>query len=160
MLLRFTFVRIVWRIVHILLLGGGIIFYVGLTLWALSFETSFDIKGTVVDADTGRPVSRAKVIVAAWHSPSLFTAGPHKFGTVTDEKGNFLIAVWPGFVVAWRDVMALSPDNQYAELLELKADVAPLAVRPLTYWERDLDSYHYQTFEGRWTGTTKWLNTK
>jgi len=150
------FVKAAWKCLHAILVISGALFFIGVGIWLSHFKRSFDISGQVIDADTGQPVSRAKVIVAAWES-RVVTAGSHKFGTIADEKGKFRIAAAPGFFIAWRDVMASSPDDKYAELKYLKTDYAPLAVRPLTYWERDLDTYHYQTFEGCWTGKTTWL---
>lgn len=151
-----SLLRLAWKAAHILLLIGGVLFYAGAGVWAAKFRTSFVVAGHVEDADTGQRVSHAKVIVTAWKWWG-FDATPYKFGTVTDEQGNFQISASPGFIIAWRDVMVSSPDNKYAEIRHQSGDYAPLAVRQLTYWERELDTYHYRTFEGCWVGETTWL---
>jgi hypothetical protein len=130
------FFKFVWRCVRVLLIIGGIAFYVGVCIWASQFNTSFEITGHVEDADTGQRVPNAKVIVAAWKWWG-FDANPHKFGTTTDENGNFRISASPGFIVTWRDVMASAPTGKYDKIRNLAEDYAPLGVRLLTYWRRD-----------------------
>lgn len=72
-------------------------------LWSLvaPWETHADVyQGTVVDAETGEPLSDAVLVVVWWTAPYVRMDGPRYFHdakeTVTDSQGKFSVDVSPG----------------------------------------------------------------
>ncbi|HWR98762.1 MAG TPA: hypothetical protein VN317_10115, partial [Candidatus Methanoperedens sp.] len=78
----------------ILLRTAGVIAALYAVLYVVRFQTTLPIEGVVVDAKTGKPVSKV-LVHASWHfSYSNLvdtTGGGFGYGTVTGEDGKFRI---------------------------------------------------------------------
>lgn len=78
----------------ILLGTAGVLFSLYAAAYAVRFQTTLPIEGVLVDAKTGKPVSKA-LVHASWRfSYSNLvdtTGGGFGFGTVTGEDGKFRI---------------------------------------------------------------------
>lgn len=78
----------------VLLWTGGVLVVLYSILYAIRFTYTLPIDGLLVDARTGKPVSKA-LVRCIWYGtrPNLVdtSGGGSGFGTVTDEQGRFRI---------------------------------------------------------------------
>ena len=137
---------IVWRIVRFFLMAGGLVFWSWLALWVLRQETEVTVIGSVVDAQTGKRVPNAKVVVSTWHY-SLSDSSPTNYGTLTNAEGEFRIHANPGYWIAWFDVSASTPDNKYVQYTDLGPRNIGLVANPLRYNQVNIDASQYVTFQ-------------
>jgi hypothetical protein len=104
---------IIWRIVKPLLIVGGVVFWIWAAVWISNQRRSATITGYVVDAQSGKRVPNAKVVVTTWYY-GFWDSSPTNYGTLTDAEGNFEIHVNPGYWIAGIDVAASTPEDKYA----------------------------------------------
>ncbi|HEY5998116.1 MAG TPA: carboxypeptidase-like regulatory domain-containing protein [bacterium] len=81
---------------RVLLRIAKVLFLVYAAIYIVRFQTTKPIEGVLVDAKTGKPVSKAMVHVNfAFTHPNLLlvdtTSGGFGYGTFTDEEGRFRI---------------------------------------------------------------------
>ena len=115
--------------------------------------------GIVVDLDSGEPVENAKVIVTTWRRYLVSVGSPKSFGTTTDVQGQFHVDVVPGYWISHIDVAASTPDDKYAFQTNFRNESFHLrAGNKLSEEERELPSYHYDTFVGPWDVEVNWLD--
>jgi hypothetical protein len=143
-----------WGIMKPLLIVGGLVFWVWAAIWISHQRRNATITGYVVDAQSGQPVPNAKVVVSTWYY-GLFS-NPTNYGTLTDGQGEFRIRVSPGYWIAWIDVAASTPDNKYAFQGKIRRDYVPIAANHLVFHQLEIESFHYDTFNGGWSGKVNW----
>jgi len=143
-----------WRIIKPLLIVGGLVFWVWAAIWISHQRRNATITGYVVDAQSGQRVPNAKVVVSTWYY-GLWDSNPTNCGTLTDGQGEFRTRVSPGYWIAWIDVAASTPDNKYAFQGDIRSDYVPLAANHLEYHQLEIESLHYDTFSGQWSGKVK-----
>lgn len=148
--------KILGKAILIMLILGGIVFWMRIGVIAASQTKTMHVTGHVEDARTGERIHNAKVIATAWDY-GVWDASPHKYGTLADSNGQFTITATTDFWIARVDICASSPNNRYDAITKLKG-YAPLAVRELAYWQTNITDYSYESFSGQWVGRTIWID--